>query len=67
MFRFIPMKEVVGIVNLSRAQIYRMMKTGEFPPSTFLTKCRSAHRSDLVENWMKERPFVGSNKGGLDG
>jgi predicted DNA-binding transcriptional regulator AlpA len=61
------MKELPSIVGLSRAKIYELIKTGDFPPATELTPFRSAHRSDLVEKWIEERPFVASKKGGLSG
>ena len=67
MLRLIPMKELPGIVGLSRTTIYEMIKTGDFPPATELTPFRSAHRSDLIEGWIKERPFVASKKGGISG
>lgn len=62
MLRLIPMKELPAIVGLSRAKIYEMMKSGEFPPASFLTPFRSAHRSDLIEQWINDRPFVASRK-----
>ena len=67
MLRLITMKELPSIVGLSRAQIYEMIKTGDFPPATKLTPFRNAFRSDLIEKWITERPFVVSRKGGLSG
>jgi len=60
MLRLIPMRDLPGIVGLSRAKIYELMKNGEFIPATFLTPHRSAFRSDLLEEWINSRPFVTS-------
>jgi predicted DNA-binding transcriptional regulator AlpA len=63
--RFIPMKDLTKEVNLSRAQIYKLIASGDFPPLVELTKTRRAARSDLVDLWKENRPFVTSQKGGI--
>lgn len=67
MERLIAMKEVVGIVGLSRAKIYDLIKEGKFVIPTQLTPCRIAFRESLLERWVADRPFVASPKGGIHG
>lgn len=66
MERLISMKETVGIVSLSRAKIYELIKAGNFVVPTQLTPCRIAFRESLLEKWIQERPFVTSPKGGIN-
>ena len=63
-FTYYRMKALPGITGVSRAQLYGLIKRGEFVPSTQLsTKC-VGFRSDLVQAWMESRPFR-TTKGGL--
>jgi predicted DNA-binding transcriptional regulator AlpA len=68
MLRLISMKELPGIIGLSRATIYQLLAAGEFIPPVQLTPSRRAWRSDLVEQWINDRPVVSprkENKGDL--
>lgn len=64
-FRYIRMKELVKITSISRAGLYQLIKRGDFIPPTRLSEKIIGFRSDLVENWMKTRPFDGTRKGGI--
>lgn len=59
------MKDLVNIVGLSRASIYRLMDSGDFPEAIDLTGSRSvAWREDEIQAWIDSRPrTTGINRG----
>jgi predicted DNA-binding transcriptional regulator AlpA len=67
MLRLIKMKELPSIVGIGRTTIYELIAAGEFVPPVQLTPTTCAWRSDLIEKWINERPFVASKKGGISG
>ena len=53
--RLLSMNAVVHRTSLSRATIYRLASSGEFPPRVRLLGARSAWIEDEVEAWIEER------------
>ena len=56
--RALKLKEVVGLVSLSSATIYRMISSGEFPRSVRVGVRAARWRSDEVEEWLANRPYT---------
>ena len=56
--RALKLKEVVGLVSLSSATIYRMMSQGEFPRPVRIGVRATGWRSDEVEEWLASRPYT---------
>ena len=54
--RALKLKEVVGLVSLSSATIYRMMSRGEFPRPVRIGVRATGWRSDEIEKWLASRP-----------
>ena len=50
--------EVVARVGLSRATIYRMISSGEFPRSVRIGVRATGWCSDEVEEWLASRPYT---------
>ena len=50
--------EVVARVGLSRATIYRMISSGEFPRSVRIGVRATGWRSDEVEEWLASHPYT---------
>ena len=50
--------EVVARVGLSRATIYRMISSGEFPRSVRIGVRATGWRSDEVEEWLASLPYT---------
>jgi prophage regulatory protein len=48
-------KEVQKIVGLSRASIYRLINTGDFPPQIKISQRAAAWCSNDIDLWQKER------------
>ena len=53
--RLLPMSAVVEKVGVSRAQIYKLMNTANFPKPVHLSKRGRAWRSDEVDQWIESR------------
>ncbi|EMK3324783.1 AlpA family phage regulatory protein [Vibrio vulnificus] len=53
--RYLKIEEVVKVTSYSRAQIYRLMKSGEFPSSYRLSKNRVAWKETEIRNWSENR------------
>lgn len=53
--RMLRIKHVSERTGMSRASIYRMMKTGEFPQPVKLTDHLSAWPEPEVDEWLRER------------
>lgn len=53
--RLLRLPQVKERVGLSRTQIYRLIKLGEFPPSIPITARAVAWRSDEIDAWVDQR------------
>ena len=53
--RFLPMREVLHRVSLSRSQIYRLMAAGTFPKRVPLGSTRKAHLESEIIAWQDAR------------
>ena len=60
--RLIRMRELVGIVSMSRANIYRLIKVGKFPKWIKLAERTSAWRLSKIELWIKDRENVHNSR-----
>ncbi|WP_255200284.1 MULTISPECIES: helix-turn-helix transcriptional regulator [Vibrio] len=56
--RYMKIGEVLERTSYSRAQIYRLMKSGEFPSSYRLSKNRVAWKESEVDAWVEERQSI---------
>ena len=56
--RALKLKEVLGLVSLSSATVYRMMSRGEFPRPVRIGVRATGWRSDEVEEWLASRPYT---------
>jgi prophage regulatory protein len=52
----LTVRDVVRRTTISRAQIYRMMATGDFPQPLVLSKQRIGWRESEITRWMETRP-----------
>ena len=52
---FLKIQSVCERTSFCRAQIYKLMKLGEFPSSYKLTEKSVAWRSDEIEKWIESR------------
>jgi prophage regulatory protein len=55
MKQIIKLSEVKGVVPLSTASIYRLIKKGEFPKQIKLSERSSGWVLEEVEQWLEER------------
>ena len=62
----LKLEEVVGLVSLSSATVYRMMSRGEFPRPVQLSERRAGWRSDEIEEWLASRPHTAPESPGQD-
>ena len=53
--RFLRMREVIEMVGVSRATIYRWMDAGDFPRSIALGGNSIAWSEKSVQEWMESR------------
>ena len=58
MNRFLRLKEVVQMVGLSRASIYRLMDSSDFPHPIRVGPRAVRWRLRDIEQWMSERPLA---------
>ena len=56
--RALRLKEVLGLVSLSSATVYRMISSGEFPRSVRIGVRATGWRSDEVEEWLASHPYT---------
>ena len=56
--RTLKLEEVLGLVSLSSATVYRMMSRGEFPRPVRVGERRTGWRSDEIEEWLASRPYT---------
>jgi prophage regulatory protein len=54
--RVIEIDEVLSMVPLSKASVYRMQKAGTFPKSRAIGANRSAWFVDDIESWLEALP-----------
>ncbi|RIH70471.1 hypothetical protein BJG01_09870 [Vibrio splendidus] len=54
--KLIAIKELTETIDVSRATIYRMMDTGEFPLSIKLSSNRVAWYEHEIMEWINTRP-----------
>jgi prophage regulatory protein len=52
--RLLKIAEVVSLVGVSRATVYRLIDSGEFPKPVQLSARRVAWVSAEVEDWMRK-------------
>lgn len=55
MTEMIKIDEVQRRVSLSRSQIYKLIKQGQFPSQVKLGRRRSAWNADDVEKWLQRQ------------
>ena len=53
--RLVRLRELVKILSISRANVYRLMKTGKFPQSIKLTERTVVWRLSELEAWVEKR------------
>jgi prophage regulatory protein len=53
--RLVRLREVVKLLSISRANVYRLMKIGKFPKSTKLTERTVVWRLSELEAWIQEK------------
>ncbi len=56
--RALRLEEVVGLVSLSSATVYRMMSRGEFPRPVWVGRRAARWHSDEVEEWLASHPHT---------
>ena len=56
--RALNLEEVLGLISLSSATVYRMMSRGEFPRPVRVGQRAARWRSDEVEEWLASRPHT---------
>ena len=54
--RALKLEEVLRLVSLSSATVYRMMSRGEFPRPVRVGRRAARWHSDEVEEWLASRP-----------
>jgi len=53
--RLVRLRELVKLLSISRANVYRLMKIGKFPQSIKLAERTVAWRLSEIETWVQER------------
>jgi len=53
--RLVRLRELVKLLSISRANVYRLMKMGKFPQSIKLAERTVAWRLSEIETWVQER------------
>ena len=61
--RILRLPEVLRITGLSRASIYRLVRSGTFPPSVKLTARTVGWYSTDVEAWIAARAATSKDQG----
>ena len=56
--RTLKRKEVLGLVSLSSATVYRMMSRGEFPRPVRIGVRATGWLSDEIDEWLASRPHT---------
>ena len=50
--------EVLSLVGVSQATIYRMISSGEFPRPVRIGVRATGWRTDEIEEWLASRPYT---------
>ena len=53
--RLVRLRELVKLLSISRANVYRLMKIGKFPQSIKLTERTVVWRLSELEAWVQQR------------
>jgi prophage regulatory protein len=53
--KLVRIKELVRLLSISRANVYRSMKLGTFPKSIKLTERTTVWRLSEIDKWVKDR------------
>jgi prophage regulatory protein len=53
--RLIRLRELVKLLSISRANVYRLMKMGKFPQPIKLAERTVAWRLSEIETWVQDR------------
>lgn len=53
--KLVRIKELVRLLSISRANVYRSMKLGTFPKSIKLTERTTVWRLSEIDKWIKDR------------
>ena len=53
--RLVRLRELVKILSISRANVYRLMKLNKFPPSIKLTERTVVWRLSEIDEWVKNK------------
>jgi prophage regulatory protein len=53
--RFLPVREVLRVLGVSKTTLYDMMTDGEFPRGIRIAKKRVGWRESVVKRWMDSR------------
>lgn len=53
--RFLRPREVVQMIGVSRATLWRMVRAGQFPPPVRITIRNRGYLLESVETWMRAR------------
>ena len=53
--RLVRLRELVKLLSISRANVYRLMKMGKFPQSIKLTERTGAWRLSELVAWIQDR------------
>jgi prophage regulatory protein len=53
--RLVRLRELVKILSISRANVYRLMKLNKFPQSIKLTERTVVWRLSEVDEWVKNK------------
>ena len=53
--RLVRLRELVKLLSISRANVYRLMKMRKFPQSIKLAERTVAWRLSEIETWVQER------------
>ena len=61
--RILRLPEVLRITGLSRASIYRLVRSGIFPPSVKLTARTIGWYSTDIETWIAARAATSKGQG----
>lgn len=56
--KILSMAEVKGLTSLSRATIYKLLKTQEFPQQVRLTPRRIGFKAEQIQAWIESRQAV---------
>ena len=56
--RLVRLRELVKLLGISRANVYRLMKIGKFPRSIKLTERTVVWRLSELEAWIQEKSEI---------